>query len=265
MPSPTPTPSANPVATVPTPTVTVQFPPSTQTSTPVYTYEIINVFPHDRGAFTQGLVFQDGLLYEGTGLRGASTLRKVELETGLVQQRYDLPEQYFGEGIAVYEDKVVQLTWQSNIGFVYDKDDFSLLDTFSYPTEGWGLTHDGERLIMSDGTPTLHFLDPDTFKEIGQVQVHYEHGPVGRLNELEYVDGQVLANVWTTDLIARIEPQTGQVTAWIDLSELLEPEDRELGVDVLNGIAYDAESDRLFVTGKWWPKLFEIVLVPPKQ
>jgi glutamine cyclotransferase len=245
-----------------TPAVTMQVPTSKQTSTAVYTYEIINVFPHDRGAFTQGLVFEEGLLYEGTGLRGASTLRKVELETGLVQQQYDLPEQYFGEGITVYGDKIVQLTWQSNIGFVYDKDEFSLLDTFNYPTEGWGLTYDGERLIMSDGTPTLHFLDPDTFKEIGQVQVHYEHGPVGRLNELEYVDGQVLANVWTTDLIARIEPQTGQVTAWIDLSGLLEPEDRELGVDVLNGIAYDAENDRLLVTGKWWPKLFEIVLVP---
>jgi glutamine cyclotransferase len=251
---------------VATPTIAVgQVPTNTQTSTPIYSYEVVNVFPHDRVAFTQGLVFEDGLLYEGTGLRGASTLRKVELETGLVQQRYDLPEQYFGEGIAVYEDRIVQLTWQSNTGFVYDKDSFSLLGTFSYPTEGWGLTYDGERLIMSDGTSTLHFLDPYTFEEIRQVRVHDENGPLERLNELEYVDGQVLANVWTTDLVTRIDPQSGRVTAWIDLSGLLEPEDQEPHVDVLNGIAYDAEGERLFVTGKWWPKLFEIVLVPPEQ
>jgi len=229
--------------------------------TPVYTYEIVNIYPHDRGAFTQGLVFEDGILYEGTGLRGRSTLRTVELETGDVLRLHSLPIQLFGEGVTVYGDRIFQLTWQAHIGFVYDKDTFELLQQFSYPTEGWGITHDGQRLIMSDGTSILRFLDPDTLEEIGQIEVYDQNSPVTRLNELEYIHGEVYANVWKTDRIARIDPHTGRVTGWIDLSGLLNEEDRVQPVDVLNGIAYDAENDRLFVTGKLWPNIFEIELI----
>ncbi|MBE0431138.1 MAG: glutaminyl-peptide cyclotransferase [Dehalococcoidia bacterium] len=230
--------------------------------TPVYTYDIVNVYPHDRDAFTQGLVFEDGVLYEGTGLYRHSTLRRVDLETGNILQVRELPAEYFGEGITIYEDRIIQLTWLSNIGFVYDKDTFELLREFSYPTEGWGITHDGERLIMSDGTSTIYFLDPQSFEQTGQLEVFDGDGPVTRLNELEYIKGEIYANVWQTDRIARISPETGQVTAWVDLEGLLPAEDRLEPVDVLNGIAYDAENDRLFVTGKLWPKLFEIELIP---
>jgi glutamine cyclotransferase len=228
---------------------------------PVYTYRIVNIYPHDREAFTQGLVFEDGVLYEGTGLWGASTLRRVDLKTGDVMQLHPLPPEYFGEGITIFGDRIIQLTWKARLGFVYDKDSFELLGTFRYPTEGWGMTHDGTALIMSDGSSTLRFLDPDTFEEIGQIQVFDDQGPVSMLNELEYVQGKVYANVWQTDLVAVIEPGTGQVSAWIDLQGLLEAEDYLQPVDVLNGIAYDADGERLFVTGKWWPKLFEIELL----
>ncbi|MEE8372542.1 MAG: glutaminyl-peptide cyclotransferase [Dehalococcoidia bacterium] len=228
---------------------------------PVFTYRVVNAYPHDRNAFTQGLVYEDGVLYEGTGLRGSSTLRRVELETGEVLQLLQISDEFFGEGVTIFEDRIIQLTWQSNVGFVYDKESFELLNDFSYPTEGWGLTHDGERLIMSDGTSTLYFLDPGTLQEIGRVEVLDNHGPVVRLNELEYIEGEVYANVWQTDRIARIAPETGRVTGWIDLQGLLSAEDRSAQVDVLNGIAYDADGDRLFVTGKLWPKLFEIGLV----
>jgi len=231
---------------------------------PVYRYNIINIYPHDRSAFTQGLVFEDGFLYEGTGLYGQSSLRKVELETGKILQIYELPEQFFGEGITICEDKIIQLTWQSHVGFVYDKESFELLEEFSYSTEGWGIMHDGERLIMSDGTSTLHFLDPQTFEKIGEIQVFDNHGPVSKLNELEYVKGAIYANVWQTDRIAIISPETGRVVGWIDLGGLLSKEDRSQPVDVLNGIAYDAANDRLFVTGKLWPKLFEIEIVSPE-
>jgi len=230
-------------------------------STPVYSYEILNIYPHDRGAFTQGLVFEDGILYEGTGLRGRSTLRTVDLESGDVLKLHSLALPLFGEGVTVYGDRIFQLTWQSHIGFVYDKDTFELLQEFTYPTEGWGITHDGQRLIMSDGTSTLHFLDPETLDEIDRIGVYDQNGPVTRLNELEYIHGEVYANVWKTDRIARIDPQSGQVTGWIDLTGLLSEEDRDPPVDVLNGIAYDAENDRLFVTGKLWPKMFEIELI----
>lgn len=232
---------------------------STPEAAPIYTYRVINTYPHDPEAFTQGLIFEDGVLYEGTGLYRHSTLRKVALETGNVLQRYELPAQYFGEGITLYNNRLIQLTWKSRVGFVYDRESFELLREFSYPTEGWGITHDGQRLIMSDGTPTLYFWNPETFEEIGQVEVYDSEGPVTRLNELEYIQGQVYANVWQTDRIARIDPQSGRVTAWIDLAGLLTPEERQ-PADVLNGIAYDAEGDRLFVTGKLWPKLFEIKL-----
>jgi glutamine cyclotransferase len=224
---------------------------------------VVNTFPHDRAAFTQGLVFEDGMLYEGTGLNGRSTLRHVELESGDVLQSYSLSPEYFGEGITIWEDRIVQLTWKSGQGFVYEKDSFELLDSFVYPIEGWGITHDGARLIMSDGTSMLHFWDPDTFEEVGSVEVCGDAGPVTRLNELEYIQGKVFANVWQTDRIAIIDPDTGSVTAWIDLRGLLGPEDLSEPVDVLNGIAYDADGERLFVTGKLWPKVFQIELVSP--
>ncbi len=231
---------------------------------PVYSYEIINTFPHDPKAFTQGLIFaEDGFLYEGTGLYGQSSLRKVELATGRVLQIHHLADQYFGEGITLWKDKLIQLTWQEHKGFVYDKESFQLVREFAYPTEGWGITHDGKRLIMSDGTATLHFLDPDTFQEIGQIEVKDQGTPVPRLNELEYIQGEIYANVWLTDRIAVISPETGQVLRWIDLTGLLSAEDRSQPVDVLNGIAYDAWGNRLFVTGKLWPKLFEVRPVPP--
>jgi glutamine cyclotransferase len=237
--------------------------PGNSDGIPVYTYNIVNTYSHDRNAFTQGLVFEDGVLYEGTGRFGQSTLRRVELETGVVLQIRELSDQFFGEGIAIYEDKIIQLTWQSNIGFVYDKDSFELLQEFNYSTEGWGITHDGERLIMSDGTSTLHFLDPQTFEEIGQLEVFDNDGPITRLNELEYIQGEIYANIWQTDWVARIAPETGRVIGWVELGGLLTAEDLSEPVDVLNGIAYDAEADRLFVTGKLWPKLFEIELISP--
>jgi len=229
---------------------------------PVYTYVIVNTYPHDRDAFTQGLVFEGGFLYEGTGLYGYSTLRRVDLETGAVLQVRELSAQFFGEGITIYGDRIIQLTWQSNIGFVWNKNTFELLQEFSYPTEGWGITHDGKRLIMSDGTSTLYFLDPQSFEEVGRLEVFDNDGPVTLLNELEYIKGEIYANVWQTDRIARISPRTGQVVGWVDLQGLLTEEDRLEYVDVLNGIAYDSENGRLFVTGKLWPKLFEIELVP---
>jgi len=233
--------------------------------TPVYGYRIVNVYPHDRKAFTQGLIFaEDGFLYEGTGLYGESSLRKVELETGKVFKIHHLPPQFFGEGITLWKDKLIQLTWREKTGFVYDKESFRLLREFSYATEGWGITHDGKRLIMSDGTATLYFLDPNTFEVIGQIEVKDKGMPIANLNELEYVKGEIYANVWLTDRIARISPDTGQVMAWIDLKGLLSEEDRAQPIDVLNGIAYDAKRDRIFVTGKLWPKLFEIELVAPK-
>lgn len=228
---------------------------------PVYTFEVINSYPHDPAAFTQGLVFDGETLYEGTGLNGRSSLRRVDLASGQVLQQVDLEPEYFGEGITVWEDRIIQLTWQSQRGFVYDKTTFERIGEFTYPTEGWGITHDGRRLIMSDGSATLYFWDPETFTPVDSVDVYDVSGPVMRLNELEYINGEVWANVWLTDLIARIDPVTGQVLGWVDLTDLLPPEER-VGADVLNGIAYMPESDRLFVTGKLWPKLFEIRVIP---
>ena len=228
---------------------------------PVYNYQILNTYPHDQSAFTEGLVFEDGVLYEGTGLYKYSNLRRVELETGKLLQVRELPNQYFGEGITIYKNKIIQLTWKSHLGFVYDKYNFELLQEFNYPTEGWGITYDGNYLIMSDGTSTLHFLDPETFEEISQIEVYENDIPIIKINELEYVQGEIFANIWLTERIARINPLTGQVTGWIDLKGILSPEDRSEKVDVLNGIAYDAKNDRLLVTGKFWPKLFEIELI----
>ncbi len=253
------TPSATPKATVAPaePSPAPEPPPAVVT----YTYAIIRAYPHDPAAFTQGLVYADGVLYESTGLYGRSSLRRVALETGEVLQQRDLPAEYFGEGLALFDGRLIQLTWQNNIGFVYDAASFALQQTWTYPTEGWGLTHDGTHLIMSDGSATLRFLDPRTFQAQREVLVTDGGRPVGWLNELEYVNGEVFANVWQTDWIARIDPQTGRVLGWIDLSGLLAPEERQ-GADVLNGIAYDAQNGRLFVTGKLWPKLFEITLTP---
>lgn len=229
---------------------------------PISSYRVIESYPHDHQAFTQGLVFEDGIFYEGTGLNGQSSLRKVNPITGEVLQRIDLDQQYFGEGITIFNEKIYQITWQSQVGFIYNKD-FELLGEFQYPGEGWGLTHDGERLIMSDGTPIIRFLDPETLDEIGNILVNDSNGPVLRLNELEYVNGEIWANIWLTDRIARIDPASGKVLSWIDLSGLLSEEDRAgLNTDVLNGIAYDSASDRLYVTGKLWPKLYEIEIVP---
>jgi len=225
-----------------------------------YTYSVVDVYPHDANAFTEGLVFDGGFLYESTGLYGSSSLRRVDLETGGVLQVRSLEPQYFGEGIAVVGDKIVQLTWRSHVGFAYDKAGFGVLQEFQYPTEGWGLTYDGSRLIMSDGTANLYFLDPVTFQRIGQIAVD-DTGPVNELNELEYINGSVYANIWMEEKIAVINPQNGQVTAWIDLTGIQDLKNQDPN-NVLNGIAYDANGDRLFVTGKMWPHIFEIKLIP---
>jgi glutamine cyclotransferase len=229
-----------------------------------WTYEVINTYPHDSQAFTQGLAYENGFLYEGTGQKGHSQLRKVELQTGKVLQKCELPAEYFGEGITIFDDKIIQLTWQSHAGFVYDKETFKLLGEFHYPTEGWGITHNGKNLIMSDGTPMLHFLDPETFEELRRVMVFDKDEPVWGLNELEFIEGQIYANVWPSESIVRIEPLTCNVTAWIDMKGLLPQQDRNEKIDVLNGIAYDPKNKQIFVTGKYWPKLFEIKFIPKK-
>jgi glutamine cyclotransferase len=227
---------------------------------PTYSYQVVRSYPHDRGAFTQGLIVRNGVFYEGTGQVGQSTLRKVKIETGEVLQVKHLDAPYFGEGITEFKGSIFELTWRHGIGFVYDLKTFAQQRTFDYSGEGWGLTHDGTHLIMSDGSASLRFLDPATLRETRRITVRDGATPVERLNELEFVKGEVFANVWQTDRIVRISPSDGRVTGWIDLAGLLAPADRT-GVDVLNGIAYDAASDRLFVTGKWWPRVFEITLV----
>ena len=224
-------------------------------------YDIVQTYPHDAQAFTQGLIYDQGQLYESTGLNGKSSLRRVELETGEVKQIHDLEDRYFAEGMTLWQDRLIQLTWVSKIGFVYDQKTFNRLSTFTYPTEGWGLTHDGQELIMSDGSDTLYFLDPDTFAETKRLQVSDRQKPVNKLNELEYVKGEIFANIWMSDRIARISPQTGEVLGWIDLGGIIEPQPRPKRDAVLNGIAYDAKEDRLFVTGKLWSQLFEIDLI----
>lgn len=243
-------------------------PELTEGETPACTadfgYVIVHVYPHDPGAFTQGLVIDEGALYEGTGLIGQSSLRLVNLETGTVLRQHNLPDTEFGEGITVLGNKIYQLTWTSKRGYVYDKNTFEVLREFSYETEGWGLTQDGERLIMSDGTARLYFLDPETLAVLGELPVWDTGGPVTELNELEWVNGEILANVWKKNYVVRIDPESGQVRGRIYLQGLLSQEDSQFRPDVLNGIAYDALHDRLFVTGKRWPKLFEIQLIPLK-
>lgn len=226
------------------------------------TYRVILAYPHDSHAFTQGLLYLDGHLYESTGLRGQSSLRVEDLETGKILQYVAIPSQYFGEGLAAWGNELIQLTWQDHVALVYDRATLHMLHTFNYTGEGWGLTSDGKNLILSDGTSTLRFLEPATFKEVRRVTVRSAGKPVEKLNELEFIHGEVYANIWYSDRIARISPQTGKVLGWIDLTGLLPAGERSGNDAVLNGIAYDADHDRLFVTGKLWPKIFEIEVVP---
>ena len=233
--------------------------------TPEYGYQVVHVYPHDPNAFTQGLEFRAGFLFEGTGLKGRSSLRKVKLETGQVLQKIDIDPQYFGEGITVLNQQIIELTWQSETGFVYEQPSFRRLRTFNYPGEGWGLTNDGQYIYMSDGTAQIRIWDPATLQEKRRILVRDRGQPVLNLNELEFVRGEIYANVWQTDRIARISPADGRVLGWIDLAGILPATDRSGQEDVLNGIAYDVLGDRLFVTGKQWPKLFEIKVVPKSQ
>lgn len=228
----------------------------------VYGYAKVDSFPHDPQAFTQGLVYRDGLLYESTGRYGASTLREVELATGRVLRSRALDGRVWGEGLTLMGDRLIQLTWRSGRGFVYDRATFELLEEFRYPTEGWGLTHDGSRLILSDGSATLYFLEPETFTEVARLTVMDGGTTVTRLNELEYVDGEIWANVWMSQRIARIDPASGRVTGWIDLSGILPLGSCPSPMDVLNGIAYDPEEKRIFVTGKDWCRIFRITVTP---
>ena len=231
----------------------------------VDSYQIVHTYPHDDKAFTQGLIYVDGHLYESTGLNGKSSLRMLDLPTGHVLQKYDLPAEYFGEGLTEWGSSLIQLTWMAHKGFVYDRFSFSLIRTFPYKGEGWGLTHDSRQLILSDGTSYLRFLDPKTFREIRRVRVTDENGHgIEMLNELEYIHDEIYANVWQTDEIVRISPQTGKILGRIDLSGIIDKRELTGSGAVLNGIAYDPVGDRLFVTGKLWPKVFEIKVVAHK-
>jgi glutaminyl-peptide cyclotransferase len=229
---------------------------------PTYGYQVVHAYPHDLNAFTEGLFFLNGYLYESTGLDGHSSVRKVKLESGQVVQRATLPADMFGEGIAAWNGRLIGLTWKTEVGYVLDLESFDTTGQFNYPGEGWGLTHNDAELVMSDGTPDIRFLEPTTLRETHRIHVTALGKPVDQLNELEWVDGEIYANLWQTDRIARIDPKTGNVVGWIDLKGLLPKKDFIEGhTDVLNGIAYDAATKRLFVTGKFWPKLFEIRLV----
>jgi len=232
--------------------------PPPGSKTPVSGYTVVRTYPHDPKAFTQGLEYHDGFLYEGTGLKGQSAIRKVELETGRVVQEEKINPAYFGEGITLTAGKLFELTWQTRTGFVYDAKTFKLIRNFGYFGEGWGLTHDDTGLVMSDGTSTLRFLELTRFTERRRLKVIDTGVPVPNLNEVEMVKGEIWANVWQTDYIARISPRDGRVLAWINLKGLLSPAVAKTKVDVLNGIAYDQANDRIFVTGKLWPMLFEI-------
>ncbi|MCX7926351.1 MAG: glutaminyl-peptide cyclotransferase [Fimbriimonadales bacterium] len=238
-------------------------PPEPEPEIPVYRYRIVNTFPHDNNAFTQGLEFHNGYLYESTGLNGQSSLRKVELRTGRVLQIHRLAREYFAEGITIFGDRIYQLTWQNGVCFVYRLNNFRQETQFRYYGEGWGLTNDGKHLIMSDGSETITFRDPETFVEVRKITVRAQGKPVRNLNELEYIEGEIWANIWHSDMIARIDPQSGLVKAWVDMEGLPVP-NRGLE-DVLNGIAYDRQNKRIFVTGKNWSKLFEIEVIAPDR
>ncbi len=223
-------------------------------------YEVVKAYPHSRDAYTQGLIFHEGKLIESTGREGKSSVRRVDIETGDVLQKVSLPFEYFGEGLTLLNGKIYQLTWQHQTGFIYDQYSFEKLGEFKYFGEGWGLTHDGQHLILSDGSNRLRFIDPTTFQVKKIVAVTDRGAPVQRLNELEFARGEILANVWHSNKIARIEPESGKVIGWIDLTGLLKPGEVNDEDAVLNGIAFDESSGRLVVTGKMWPKLFEIRL-----
>jgi glutaminyl-peptide cyclotransferase len=227
-------------------------------------YRVIHAYPHDTQAFTQGLIYLDGHLYESTGLNGQSTLREDDLETGRVIKEVSVPSQYFGEGLTNWGSTLIQLTWKAHVAFVYDRASFRLLRTFQYPWEGWGLTQDGKDLILSDGSETLHFLNPETFAQVRSIRVTDHGAPVKELNELEYIRGEIYANVWMTGKIARISPETGRVLGWIDLRGLLPEIELRSNDAVLNGIAYDSVHHRMFVTGKLWPRVFEIQVIPKR-
>jgi glutaminyl-peptide cyclotransferase len=259
-PAPAPVPPPAPVASSPAQTQAQpqDRPPGGQVWR--YSYQIVNTFPHDRDAFTQGLVFLDGKLFESTGLIGQSSLREVDLASGRVLREVQVSGNYFAEGLALLGGKAYQLTWQAQKGFVYDAATFRLEREFAYSGEGWGLATDGHWLIMSDGTAQIRFLDPSTFKVARTIQVAMAGKPVSQLNELEYIKGEIFANVWKTDDVVRIDPIGGGVTGVINFSGLLPPADYDAHTDVLNGIAHDDATDRLFITGKCWPKLFEVRL-----
>ncbi len=233
------------------------------TSVPVHLVEIVNTFPHDPNAFCQGLVYADGRLFEGTGQYGKSSLREVDLETGRVLRHVNLQDKIFGEGITLWDNSIVQLTWKQRRAYMYDLDTFTYQKTFRYQGEGWGLTHDGTHLIMSDGSATLRFIDPTTFKEVRRISVRDGRRLIGKLNELEYVNGEIYANVWYSDMIARISSEDGRLLGWLDLRPLWPARTRPTKEHVLNGIAYDNTSGRLFVTGKNWPRLYEIRVLEP--
>jgi glutamine cyclotransferase len=228
---------------------------------PTYTYEVVDSWPHLTTHFTQGLVYHDGHLYESTGQYGSSLLCRLDLKTGKVKKKVDVEKEYFAEGMAILGDKIYQLTWQAHKGFVYDLKDFDRLAEFSYEGEGWGLTADAHSLIMSDGTNKIRFIDPVSFRVLRSIEVYDHEQPLAELNELEYIKGEIYANIWHSDKIVRIDPATGKILAWIDLAGLRRPEDGGDSDNVLNGIAYDDKNDRLFVTGKRWSKLYEIRLV----
>ncbi len=227
---------------------------------PVYTYEIVKAFQHDNQAFTQGLVFHDGYFYESTGQYGHSSLRKVALPVGKVVQKVEVPAEHFAEGLTILNRKVFQLTWTDNRGFIYDVNSLNKIGEFKYAGEGWGLTNDGRNLIMSDGSNEIRFLDPQTFQVTKSIKVFDNGRPLASLNELEYIKGEIYANIWHSDKIVRLDPESGKILAWIDLSGLLPDARQQNSEAVLNGIAYDPAKDRLFVTGKLWSKIFEIRL-----
>jgi glutamine cyclotransferase len=228
----------------------------------IFSYDVVNTWPHDHGAFTQGLIYLNGELLESTGLEGRSSLRRVELKTGKVLKQVNLSGEYFAEGLATLDGKLYQLTWQNHKCFVYDLESFKLEKEFTYDGEGWGLATDGHSLIFSDGTDQIRFLDPATFQATRTIKVQARGHPIPRLNELEYINGKIFANIWLTDYIVCIDPATGTVLGAIDFHGLLSPEEHAAGADILNGIAYDPAGDRLFVTGKLWPKLVEVRLKP---
>ena len=239
-------------ATLPAQTKTIS-----RNEAPIVKHTVVRSYPHDRQAFTQGLFFMEGQLWEGTGLEGRSSIRRVELETGKVLQNHEIGAQYFGEGLAPFGNQLFELTWKDGMMFVYDKTSMKLQKVYRYKGEGWGLTTDGKQLIMSDGSSALTFLDPATMNKVSTIHVTDRGKEVADLNELEWIKGEIWANIWRTNLIARIDPKTGRIKSFVNLTGLLSPLEAG-GTDVLNGIAYDAKGDRIFVTGKLWPKLFEI-------